>query len=389
MSILNALQAGQFRLDDPKMRGLLQASKGKTPAQEDSAKVLSGLQNKILESLANKIPGMTPEKMRALDAREYTPEKVSDRIADFVSRGLDNARARGASESDIAELQRQATEGARRGFAEAREILDSLDILSGRIAEDVERTEELTFDKLAALGSVTSPAASELTSMAAAERYAQAERFEMNITTRSGQEVTIAFDRSMTQESSGAVAVDDQGNRVARFDISRSEQSGFQFSIRGDLEADELEAIENLVRDVSQLANEFFNGDVQQAFEQARNLDFDASQLARMDLSMSRTEVYIATQAYTQTSHLDEHGDSQRGVRRIDQLVDGLAQKIQDRQLAFIDQQADFVSQLMERLTEQDTRFKRADSDTQQDMRDHLGMLISAARERAARTADD
>ncbi|MGC9457872.1 MAG: DUF5610 domain-containing protein [Halothiobacillaceae bacterium] len=383
MSMLNALQAGQFRLDDPKMRGLLQAGKGKPPGAEDSGKVLSGLQNKILESLANQIPGMTPEKMRALDAREYTPEKVSDRISDFVARGLENARARGASEEDIAELHRQATEGARRGFAEAREILDSLDILSGRIAEDVDRTEQLTFDKLAGLAPGAQPVAAGLTSMAAAERYARAESFEMNITTRSGKEVSIAFDRSMMQEQSAAVAVDDQGNRVARFDISRSEQSGFQFSIRGDLSADELEAVENLVRDVSQLANEFFNGDVQQAFDQARNLNFDASQLASMNLSMSRTEVYAATQAYTQTSRLDERGDHEQGMRRLDQLVEGLAQKMQDRQLAFVDQQANFVSQLMERLTEQDTRFKQADSEGQQQMRDNLGMLVSAARERA------
>jgi len=61
-------------------------------------------------------------------------------------------------------------------------------------------------------------------------------------------------------------------------------------SVQGQLSADELKAIGELVGKVDTLANEFFQGDLQQAFNSAAALGFDSSQIAGFALKLSQQE---------------------------------------------------------------------------------------------------
>ncbi|MCG5514129.1 DUF5610 domain-containing protein [Ectothiorhodospira shaposhnikovii] len=355
-------------------QGMSQAG-GRTDS--DSTRALSNLQTRILEALAKHTPGMNAAGFKQLKAEDYTPDKVADRITQFVEMGLANARARGASEEQLQSMYDSAMKGVERGFREAREILDGLNLLNGRIAEQVDETQRLTFEGLAALApNGQGQSLSSLTNLSVMQRYSRAESLELTLTTREGDKVTIQFQSATDIQARGGMRGD--GNQSMQWlDVSRAEQSGYRFSVQGDLNAQELEAIENLVRDVSNLANEFFNGDVQKAFEMVPDLRFDGSQLASMDLSMTRVEQYSAAARYQQTQQIEE-GERARPGLRLGQLMREMQEQFNRSVLAFLDRPQEEAGRIMSALVQQDVRFLEAGESQQARFRENLDRLLGA-----------
>ncbi|NKN33116.1 DUF5610 domain-containing protein [Marichromatium bheemlicum] len=355
------------------------ASGSPTTATRDAT--AAAPQQQVLERLAAHIPGMDANAVRKLDAEEFTPDKVANRIADAVATGLESARARGRSEAEIEQLYQQAVEGARQGFKEAREILSNLDALQGKVADQLDETEQLTFaalDGLAPGGQGT--ASSATTAIGVAERFQHAESFSLEVRTRDGDSVRIDFGQQLDYSASAALARDSEGNQVAQFDVSRTASSNYSFSVKGDLDADELDAIRNLVQDTSELANSFFQGDVQAAFSQAGSLSFDASQLSRMELNMSSSTSYSAAQAqrYQETQQLGNESQSERPGRRIGQLMDQMQERFSQPALGFLEDARASGAELMQGLVEQDERFVSAEKQQQDDLRSHMSRLLDA-----------
>nr|WP_240545040.1 DUF5610 domain-containing protein [Ectothiorhodospira shaposhnikovii] len=320
---------------------------------------------------------MNAAGFKQLKAEDYTPDKVADRITQFVEMGLANARARGASEEQLQSMYDSAMKGVERGFREAREILDGLNLLNGRIAEQVDETQRLTFEGLAALApNGQGQSLSSLTNLSVMQRYSRAESLELTLTTREGDKVTIQFQSATDIQARGGMRGD--GNQSMQWlDVSRAEQSGYRFSVQGDLNAQELEAIENLVRDVSNLANEFFNGDVQKAFEMVPDLRFDGSQLASMDLSMTRVEQYSAAARYQQTQQIEE-GERARPGLRLGQLMREMQEQFNRSVLAFLDRPQEEAGRIMSALVQQDVRFLEAGESQQARFRENLDRLLGA-----------
>lgn len=362
------------------LRSFSQSGSQRPDSATQSADALSKLQNKALESLAREIPGMESTDLKSLSASEYTPDKIADRIGTFVALGLENARARGKSEDDVQALYDSAVKGVEQGFREAKEILANLDVLNGGIAGQVEATEKATFEALAGLSPSRrneTQGAAMTKSLAVAERYQRADDFSLTVKTRDGDLVKVNFSRELDAQGSLAMGQDGAGNRAAVMDLSRSDKSGYQFSVEGDLSTAEIDAIQSLVRDVGQVANDFFSGDVQKAFEQVSEVAFDGSQLASMNLSMSRTEQYSAAQRYQQTQQVDTPEQSRPGLR-LGHLMRDFADSFQKPALDFLEQVDSMASQIMQGLVEQDSRFKDATSEQQDRHRDHLNRLLDA-----------
>lgn len=328
----------------------------------------------LLGRLAENIPGMTADGLKALDANDYTPEKVAGRIADFVASGLAAAAGRGASEERLNEMYQGALKGVEKGFAEAREILDNLKVLEGEIAEQVDRTETLTFEALNALAPGTEKVSTALgIRMGIVERFSNAEDMKLSVVTQDGDEVTIDFSRNQDYSSGFAAASDGQGNSAALFSLSRSEQSEYRFSVKGSLDDGEIDALQNLIKDVSSLADEFFDGDVQKAFEQSTALDFDMSELASMNLDMSYTRSYSSASRYEQMQQLD-----QPSGRRLGHMVKGLAESFGAPSLGFLNSPGSFVRDLFAGLVEQDNRYITAPETRQAQYGNNVRQLLDA-----------
>lgn len=361
-------------LFDTGLTGLRGGPKSLAPSPGNGAKNgLPLVQNRILNQLAAKIPQMDANALKRLNPDDFTPGKVSQRITDFVETGLASARSRGASEADIQSLREAALRGVEKGFSEAREILTGLDLLNGRIAEDVDRTERLTLEALDALPRTTEPKA-PATTLQVAERYQEARSLDLALTTRDGDQVRIRF-RQQEEQRIQAGAMTQGEASAAWLDVSRYQATGYRFSVEGELDEGERQAIQALVQDVTGLAGEFFNGDIQAAFAQVDDLRFDGGELAEMRLDMTRTEQYSLASRYEQTRQLET---PQAPGQRLGQYLETLAERFDRPELQFLEQARASAGRLLQALSEQDARFRESAAERQMDLRERMERLLQA-----------
>jgi len=73
---------------------------------------------------------------------------------------------------------------------------------------------------------------------------------------------------------------------------------GWQVDVEGELDDDEVKALEKLFGQVQDLSDKFYAGDLAGAFDRAMALDMDGEQLASMSLRLTQTSVRQATDAY-------------------------------------------------------------------------------------------
>lgn len=343
--------------------------------------------DKLVAKLAENIPGMSLSEMKDMDASDYSPEKVASRISDFVAQGLENARARGASEERLLQMYDAAVAGVERGFEEATEILDELGMLNDETAATIEQTEDLTFEALAGLapGSVET-APSRQVSLSAAERYSKSESFSLNVMTKEGDKVTIKFDSSATETTSLGYYSDDDASAVS-FGVDRTDSSNYQFSVKGDLNEDELEALQTLIQDINLIADDFFSGDVQDAFEQAAELEMDKSQLMNLNVNMSQSVSYSAVVAYQEVQQLDNPLGN--NGRHLGQLMNNMDRFMGHHSLERFEGIGSFGEDLLANLIRQDVRYKDSDDDSRNKLEDNIRFLTDSAPQFDQDDADD
>lgn len=354
----------------------------KTSGSEDNTKAMAQLQERLMQQLAKRIPGMEVADLKALDPADFTPEAIAERVTQFVGQGLESARQQGRSEQEVQSLYDNAVRGMEEGLTEAKDILAGLNLLQGKIAEDVEKTAGLLRDSLAELDPSRQREAiarrSGRAALSMAERYQSASTFELQMRTQEGDEVTIRFGQRQDISASAAAYADSDGNRAAMFALSRSEEMGFSFSIEGDLNDEEMTALQDLTRDVSRMADDFFGGDMQKAFDQVDALRFDTSQLASFEVNMSQTQQYTAARAYRETQQIERPEAEQRPGLRLGQLMNEMRERFNQAALSFLEQPEAAGVSLMRALVEQDARMREADSDKREPLQANLDTLLGA-----------
>jgi hypothetical protein len=111
----------------------------------------------------------------------------------------------------------------------------------------------------------------------------------LSILTQDGDTVQIRF------RSRAGVAVQSTTSETAAGTSSTTTVHAFasgrvQVEVKGELDADELKAIGDLMARVDSLATQFFEGDTQEAFSAAAELGFDSAEIAGYALRMSVKE---------------------------------------------------------------------------------------------------
>lgn len=135
------------------------------------------------------------------------------------------------------------------------------------------------------------------------------------------------------------------------------ERSAFSFSVKGELDEGELKAIGSLVNDTADLADEFFNGDIDAAFKQALELGFDETELTGFALQLTRVEQVQVIQTYESVSHFkddSQSGDPAKAAKPIAHYLDKMLdvveesrQKLQDRDV-YENMVNDLINQMSE-----------------------------------------
>ncbi|TVP93463.1 MAG: hypothetical protein EA348_00685 [Pseudomonadaceae bacterium] len=262
-------------------------------------------------ALANRLAdrlGLAPGSLAADQADNFTPDKVAERVLGFVGGRLQRDAADGADSAALQKRLDEAVRGIEKGFAEARKILEGMGMLNGKVAADIDATYDAIQRGLQDLRErflPAPPAAERVSGFSAQQFSAQAETFDLSVTTRGGDKLRISIAQASASMSSvQASSQGGPGETRQAVQVSSSEMriGQWQIALDGKLDADEMKALEGLLTQVQELADTFYSGDVQGAFERALTLEMDTTQLASMSLTMTQTRVSQVSTAYGQVS---------------------------------------------------------------------------------------
>ncbi|MDP2562270.1 DUF5610 domain-containing protein [Psychrobium sp. 1_MG-2023] len=247
-------------------------------------------------------------------------EAVAKNVMDFVSGAIYGAKSGGADDAKLNLMMQQAREGIDKGFDMAREELGSMDMLTSDVEQGIDKSYDLIqqgmndLDKsLFGKESATTPQVSSR-----AIELSEVETGSIDIQTRDGDKISISFGQSAQLSQSQSVSNDSKHT-----EISTSHGQSFNLTVEGDLNDDELEAISSLVGDMAQLADDFFSGNVEQAWQQANELGFDSQQIVSFAYDFKEVKQLAITEHY---ATVKENGDqsSNNPIATLSPYVKGL-----------------------------------------------------------------
>jgi hypothetical protein len=347
-------------------------------------RIYSNALNNSLEVDRHK-PDFSASGSKEAEASLFDFEEIAKNVLSFVGGAIKNAQNRGADVGELNDLFEQASSGVLKGIKMAEQ--DLAGFLNEDIANGISQSKTLIEDGIANLKrDIFNPEAIKVKEPAqptvntSSVLYAKQESGELNIRTRDGDTVNIRFEdiqqfefsqrqvqevQQLAQEAESddkavvseqveynnappatsatttpipdAVEESDvipEQTEVPQVDTKTTEQnaifyqqSSFSFSVKGEIDEDELKAIGQLVADANEIAEEFFNGDIETAFNQALELGFDEQELASFALQLTKVENTKVIKAYETVSRFDGDSvdsDPARAVKPVADYLDKL-----------------------------------------------------------------
>ncbi|NQZ06654.1 MAG: DUF5610 domain-containing protein [Algicola sp.] len=336
--------------------------------QQSQSMVLSfNVLNKVM---SDKLASLDPESAAASKKNEslFDFEEVAKNVLSFIEKAVMKAKGDGSDDERLSSMLEHARKGVEEGFAQARKELGAM----GQVDDEVEGGINKAYDAIQngldrfenkLFGTVPEMQDTQISQLAATAteiNYSLSKSSSISIQTNDGDIVTINFAEALryqASQQSASYSTENEDGSTSNVQYSQTSESryhavGFSFSVEGELDEDEREAIGALVQDVSKLADEFFNGNLDKAFEQATQLGFDESELSGFSLQMTRTESISVAHAYQQVAqyegadrpgrgHGREHGqghdNGEQSQQNIGQLIKPVANYLKDL-MAFIEQ---------------------------------------------------
>jgi hypothetical protein len=312
------------------------------------------------------------------EATAFDFEKIAKNVLNFVGGAIKNAQNRGADVDELNSLFEQASSGVLKGIKLAEQ--DLAGFMNEEIANGISKSKSLVEEGISNLKrdmfntealEAQKPSKSIVNFIS--ESVLNQESGELSITTRDGDTVNITFQdfekiefsqkqaQQLSKETPQVEGVEVSQpakndvppvvNNIATSDIDLIEKSGlksnqvqeskssststeenvvfyqessFSFSVRGELAQEELKAIGQLVSDANELAEEFFNGDIETAFKQALVLGFDEQELSSFALQLTKIENTEVIKAYETVSRFDHDGVDSNPAKAVKPVTDYL-----------------------------------------------------------------
>ena len=294
-------------------------------------------------------------------------EAVAKNVMAFVNSSLSAAKSRGASTSELEEMLGQARQGANNGIDEAIEELSELNVLDDELTEGIEQARDLInagFDETQKnlLGdnagiSTNSPTLTSHAVEYGNESYAsQSNSSDLSITTADGDVVTISFSALQENQTSEnlSYSANQNGSEISyQQSTSSYSEMNFSFSVEGDLDKEELHAIQSLIKDISKIEKDFFAGNIDKAFNRALELGYDEEQLSSFNLELRQTQTSYVSQAYSEVANYnaDENEELNSVVRPVLDFI-GDFKKLQDNANKILEKNSNNESDQFHKLLE-------------------------------------
>lgn len=269
-------------------------------------------------------------------------EKVATNVLKFVGSVVRGAAKSGADEEKLTDLLGQARSGVAKGIALAEK--DLAGFMNPQITEGIRNSKEAIGEGINDLEKeVLSPfrGTMEIGATLSAQ-YAESQSAGLKIRTKEGDEVEIHFGQSSQfqysasqQYTAPAANAADSGRapadagqtsvtRQTTFAMEFSEYRGISFSVKGELDKEELGAISDLIKQITDVSKSFFDGDLDGALEKALELGYDDKELAGFALKLdSRQVMSEKISAYKEVSDGDS-SELKKYMRPIKEYMDEL-----------------------------------------------------------------
>ncbi|SBS26432.1 hypothetical protein MAQ5080_00518 [Marinomonas aquimarina] len=232
---------------------------------------------------------------------DFSPEKVAQRIMSHVGNYMEKLQKNGANDERLAAVFDTAKEAVQKGMDDAKEKLDALGwLVNGGVQEGIDETQSLLDEGFEALRkSFFEPAdvnAASQVSMASEMSYRREDYSQIQMTTQEGDVVKLNLYALSATEQGEAASMSDNGISYSRYENS-SQSFAFDFSVEGDLNDDELSAIQDMMESVGKVSDLFYDGDVAGALQKGFDMGFDASQLASFSMTLQTSQTMKSSQA--------------------------------------------------------------------------------------------
>ncbi|WP_199922502.1 DUF5610 domain-containing protein [Pseudoalteromonas piratica] len=230
-------------------------------------------------------------------------EEIAKNVLSFVKGAILGAKADGADNDKLTNMFAQARKGVEQGIGEAVEELKDSDLYTDEIEQGIEKSRDLIFDGLNEFEeSLFNPEkqTSALTGFNAGNYYQLDNGASFEFKTAEGDIIKLTYNSQFNSSEQLSYSKNDDGESLS-YASSQASSQAYSFSVEGDLNEDEIAAINDLMSDLQKVSNEFFNGSLDKAFEQAKELNLDSSQLVSMSMNLQQTEVRASVREY-QTS---------------------------------------------------------------------------------------
>ncbi len=116
------------------------------------------------------------------------------------------------------------------------------------------------------------------------------QRSTISIRTQEGDIVKLSLRRKQSLSATD-VAVSNGNGTSTSTELEVSSRSRMMLKVEGDLNESERAAIQNVLAQAEQMANDFFGGDMAKAFSLAEGFEFDTEQLARVSMRFRMHQV--------------------------------------------------------------------------------------------------
>jgi len=233
------------------------------------------------------------EKSDQTAGKNFDVDGLVSNLWSFMQGRLEQAQVSGASDAEMDKLWQAAEKGLKQGFGQAREALQAMNRMNPGLNEKIDTAYEgltaiLDARDLTASAPVTEQA-DEAPATADNRRISlyqyQEQSFALNLKTTEGDRITIQVRNS---QESGADYQRNQNSEALYW--GRADNNAFQLEIQGDLNETERADLNALLKEVNELADEFYDGNMDLAWGKAQALNINGSSLASMDLRMRDVE---------------------------------------------------------------------------------------------------
>lgn len=280
-------------------------------------------------------------------------QAVADSILGFIAHRLEQDKQNGASPEQLQSRLEAGLKGFERGFGEASSMLKDLDLLSEKVQADIGETRQRVHEGVDALAedyNLQSPLVgskgneldepvkndvkaeakeapvkqvgssqtettvsavrqeqvasivSQSEPLRAPERlqtpaaeyqsyeldYSRERTFQLEVQTRDGD--TISIDAaSLIRYQESQHYLNNGGDEFASASFKSSEDYAAFINIDGDIDEGEWQAFTELFDQVRDLAENFYEGDVAKAFDQALSIGYNGEEIAQFSLNLQQT----------------------------------------------------------------------------------------------------